>query len=106
MAPGGFWPRNPVFLRSMGTPRFLLAACLIRGRWRMIQFELAEPTTLAQAVQLLDPDDETIRPIAGGTALMLIMKAGVFRPAKLVSLRNIESTHRVIKADAGGLTIG
>jgi carbon-monoxide dehydrogenase medium subunit len=72
----------------------------------MIQFELAEPMTLAQAVQLLDPDDETIRPIAGGTALMLIMKAGVFRPAKLVSLRNIESTHRVIKADAGGLTIG
>jgi carbon-monoxide dehydrogenase medium subunit len=72
----------------------------------MIQFELAEPTTLAQAVQLLDPDDATIRPIAGGTALMLIMKAGVFRPAKLVSLRNIESTHRVIKADAGGLTIG
>ena len=72
----------------------------------MIPFELAEPTTLAAAVRLLDPDDETIRPVAGGTALMLMMKAGVFRPAKLVSLRKIESSYAAITADAHGLTIG
>jgi CO/xanthine dehydrogenase FAD-binding subunit len=29
-------------------------------------------------------------PLAGGTALMLMMKAGVFRPQKLVSLRKIQ----------------
>ena len=57
----------------------------------MIPFELAEPTSLADAVKLLDPDDATVRPIAGGTALMLMMKAGVFRPEKLVSLRKIET---------------
>ena len=57
----------------------------------MTPFELAEPTKLADAVKLLDPDDPTVRPIAGGTALMLMMKAGVFRPAKLISLRGIES---------------
>jgi carbon-monoxide dehydrogenase medium subunit len=72
----------------------------------MIQFELAEPTTLAKAVRLLDPDDETIRPVAGGTALMLMMKAGVFRPAKLVSLRKIESNYGAITTDQRGLTIG
>src|SRR3954470_17048578 len=72
----------------------------------MIQFELAEPTTLANAVRLLDPQDETIRPVAGGTALMLMMKAGVFRPAKLVSLRKIESNYAAITTDARGLTIG
>jgi len=72
----------------------------------MIKFELAEPTTLTEAVRLLDPNDEAIRPIAGGTALMLMMKAGVFRPAKLVSLRKIESNYAAITADAGGLTIG
>jgi carbon-monoxide dehydrogenase medium subunit len=72
----------------------------------MIQFELAEPTTLADAIRLLDPNDETIRPFAGGTALMLMMKAGVFRPAKLVSLRKIESNYAAITADARGLTIG
>jgi DNA-binding XRE family transcriptional regulator len=72
----------------------------------MIQFELAEPTTLANAVRLPDPGDGTIRPIAGGTALMLMMKAGVFCPAKLVSLRKIESNYTAITADARGLTIG
>ena len=72
----------------------------------MNQFELAEPTTLADAVRLLDPGDGTIRPIAGGTALMLMMKAGVFRPAKLVSLRKIESDYTAITVDARGLTIG
>ena len=59
----------------------------------MIPFELAEPASLAAAITLLDPDDLTIRPIAGGIALMLMMKAGVFQPAKLVSLRKIESDY-------------
>ncbi len=72
----------------------------------MIPFELAEPTSLAAAIKLLDPDDPTIRPIAGGTALMLMMKAGVFNPEKLVSLRKIESKYSTISADAKGLRIG
>jgi aerobic carbon-monoxide dehydrogenase medium subunit len=72
----------------------------------MIPFELAEPTSLAAAITLLDPDDETVRPIAGGTALMLMMKAGVFRPAKLVSLRKIESKYTTITAGPDGLMIG
>jgi carbon-monoxide dehydrogenase medium subunit len=72
----------------------------------MIPFDLAEPTSLAAAIKLLDPDDPTIRPIAGGTALMLMMKAGVFNPEKLVSLRKIESKYSSISADAKGLKIG
>src|SRR5262249_35540632 len=72
----------------------------------MRPFELAEPTSLSEAIQLLDRDDETIRPIAGGTALMLMMKAGVYRPAKLVSLRKIERKYATIAAAADGLTIG
>jgi len=72
----------------------------------MRPFELAEPTSLSEAIKLLDPDDETIRPIAGGTALMLMMKAGVYRPAKLVSLRKIERKYSTIAPAADGLTIG
>jgi aerobic carbon-monoxide dehydrogenase medium subunit len=72
----------------------------------MIPFELAEPRSLSAAVQLLDPDDSTVRPIAGGTALMLMMKAGVFRPAKLISLRRIETAYSDIRATADGLRIG
>jgi carbon-monoxide dehydrogenase medium subunit len=72
----------------------------------MIPFELAEPTSLAAAIKLLDPDDATVRPIAGGTALMLMMKAGVFRPERLVSLRKIEDRYAGISATSDGLRIG
>ena len=72
----------------------------------MIPFELAQPRSLAEAIRLLDSDDGTVRPIAGGTALMLMMKAGVFRPAKLVSLRKIESKYASITTTADGLMIG
>jgi len=72
----------------------------------MIPFDLAEPTSLAAAIKLLNPDDPTIRPIAGGTALMLMMKAGVFNPEKLISLRKIESKYSSIAASADGLRIG
>ncbi len=72
----------------------------------MIPFDLAEPASFADAIKLLDPDDPTIRPLGGGTALMLMMKAGVFQPARLVSLRKIEKRYSAISADKDSLTIG
>jgi carbon-monoxide dehydrogenase medium subunit len=72
----------------------------------MIPFDLAEPTSLAEAIKLLDPDDPTVRPIAGGTALMLMMKAGVFRPARLVSLRAIRELCAIAPQPDGALRIG
>lgn len=55
----------------------------------MQPFELAEPETLREAIALLDPDDTAVRPMSGGTALMLMMKAGVMQPTRLVSLRRL-----------------
>jgi carbon-monoxide dehydrogenase medium subunit len=72
----------------------------------MTPFELAEPKSLSEAVRLLDPDDAMVRPIAGGTALMLMMKSGVFRPTRLVSLSKIEKTYFSIAAGKDGLRIG
>jgi carbon-monoxide dehydrogenase medium subunit len=72
----------------------------------MISFDLAEPATLAEAIALLDPDDAAVRPIAGGTALMLMMKAGMFRPARLVSLRAIRELRAIATRPDGALTIG
>src|SRR5712671_6306507 len=73
----------------------------------MTPFELVEPASLGEAVALLDPDDPTVRPIAGGTALMLMMKAGIFRPRLLVSLRKLARLNaRIAVADDGSLTIG
>jgi aerobic carbon-monoxide dehydrogenase medium subunit len=71
----------------------------------MIPFELVEPATLKEAIAAIDPDDPAVRPIAGGTALMLMMKAGVFTPRKLVSLRKLDGMSG-IKTAGGALTIG
>ena len=72
----------------------------------MTPFELHEPQTLREALALLDPEDPSVRAIAGGTALMLMMKAGVFRPTKLVSLRDVEPLNAISSAAEGALRIG
>ncbi len=73
----------------------------------MIPFDLAEPTSLKEAMSLLDPDDGAIRRVAGGTALMLMMKAGVFQPTRRVSLQHIEKDYATIaKTKDGALRIG
>lgn len=68
----------------------------------MTPFEIAEPRTLREAVSLLSADDPTIRPLGGGTALMLMMKAGVFEPTRLVSLRAVEPRYSEIEVEGDG----
>ena len=73
----------------------------------MTAFELVEPSSLGEALGLLDPDDPAVRPIAGGTALMLMMKTGLYRPRRLVSLRALGRPLTMIAATPeGGLDIG
>jgi carbon-monoxide dehydrogenase medium subunit len=73
----------------------------------MRRFELLEPATLEEAVALLDPDDPGVRAIGGATALMLMMKARLFQPTRLISLRRLNGDLREIAGDgSGGLRIG
>ena len=72
----------------------------------MIPFEMVEPRSLKEAMSLLDPQQPTIRAVAGGTALMLMMKAGVFAPSRLVCLHGIEPEHARIAVNGGELRIG
>jgi carbon-monoxide dehydrogenase medium subunit len=72
----------------------------------MIPFDLEEPRSLGEAVELLDSDDPAVRPLGGGTALMLMMKAGVFRPTRLVSLRRIAPDHSHIDAAGAEVRLG
>ncbi len=73
----------------------------------MIPFEMVEPSSLQEAVGMLDPQDPAIRPVAGGTALMLMMKAGVFAPSRLVCLHRIEPRYsRIALTGSGELQIG
>lgn len=73
----------------------------------MTPFELLEPSSLREAVGLLDADDPSVRPLGGGTALMLMMKAGAFRPSRIVSLRSVEKHCSTVETAASGeLRIG
>jgi aerobic carbon-monoxide dehydrogenase medium subunit len=73
----------------------------------VIPFEMVEPTSLQEAISLLDPQEPAIRAVAGGTALMLMMKAGVFQPTRLVCLHRIESDYaRIAVNGADELRIG
>jgi len=68
----------------------------------MAPFELAVPQSLSEAHALLREDGA--HPMSGGTALMLMMKAGVLRPARLVSLRRLGLN--AIEMKDGGLRVG
>jgi len=73
----------------------------------MTPFELHEPASIQEAIGLIDAHDTSMRAIAGGTALMLMMKAGVFRPTRLVSLRRLDGGFgRIAPCAGGGLAIG
>ncbi len=77
------------------------------GTFEMIPFDMVEPSSLDEAISLLDPEDPTIRPVAGGTALMLMMKAGVFQPSRLICLHKIEPDYsKITVTGAGELRIG
>jgi len=68
----------------------------------MTPFELLEPRSLREAAALLDAGEPSVRPVAGGTAIMLMMKLGVLRPARLVSLRAVEKRYSDITIGADG----
>lgn len=73
----------------------------------MTPFEFLLPYSLEEALSLLDPEDPGIRPVGGGTAVMLMMKAGVLLPTRLVSLQRIGERHaRVERQVDGTLVIG
>jgi carbon-monoxide dehydrogenase medium subunit len=69
----------------------------------MTPFELLEPSSLREAAALLN---DGARPVSGGTAVMLMMKMGVLRPERLVSLRAIEKRYSTVAAANGELRIG
>ena len=73
----------------------------------MSPFELIEPRSLRKAAALLAAQDAGTHVLGGGTAVMLMMKMGVLRPERLVSLRGVEKRYaRIAAVKEGGLRIG
>ena len=72
----------------------------------MLPFELLKPTSFDEAIELLSLDPENSKSIAGGTALMQMMKSQIFTPTQVVSLRNIKDSSYIKVAPNGELKIG
>ena len=72
----------------------------------MLPFELLKPTSFDEAIQLLTLDPDHSKPIAGGTALMLMMKSQIFTPTQVISLRNIKDSSYIKAEPNSELKIG
>ena len=71
----------------------------------MRRFELIEPTTLAEASAHL-VDDPEAKAIGGGTALLILIKHGVYLPGTLVNLKKIAGAGEIGLDGDGWLRIG
>jgi carbon-monoxide dehydrogenase medium subunit len=72
---------------------------------RLAPFELAEPASFAEAVSVLARHDGECRLIAGGTALVPLLRLGLARPDHLVSLHRIPRIAE-IRSDGDALIVG
>jgi carbon-monoxide dehydrogenase medium subunit len=68
-------------------------------------FEYRAPETLSEALALLAEHGDDAKLIAGGTALVILMKQDLVQPAVLIDLRQVPGLNR-IAADDEALAIG
>ncbi len=71
----------------------------------MRRFELAEPSSLQEACALLS-DNAEAKVIAGGTALLTLIKHGIFVPKTLVNLKKINAASDISYDAQTGLRVG
>jgi aerobic carbon-monoxide dehydrogenase medium subunit len=68
-------------------------------------FDFHTPATFDEALELLEEHGEEARPIAGGTALVILMRQRLVRPRVLVSLARVDEL-RGIERENGTVRIG
>jgi carbon-monoxide dehydrogenase medium subunit len=72
----------------------------------MRTFTYERPTTLAEAVDLLETHGRAARPLAGGTDLIIRLRDGTVRPTIVVDIKRIPELRPAIREEDGRLTIG
>ena len=72
----------------------------------MFAFEYYEPSSLDEAFAILEAHGDEAHLLAGGTALVLLMRLGLVMPAHVVSLRRIDGLREIGILPNGGLEIG
>jgi carbon-monoxide dehydrogenase medium subunit len=72
---------------------------------RLRPFEYHEPATVDEALDLAGRHGEDLRLVAGGTALLLLIRYGIVRPAHVATLHRLEALQG-IRLDGDTLRIG
>jgi CO/xanthine dehydrogenase FAD-binding subunit len=72
----------------------------------MKEFEYTAPATLDEAVRLLAELEGRARPMAGGTDVLVQMRAGRLTPERIVDVKNVPELNELRYDASGGLTIG
>jgi carbon-monoxide dehydrogenase medium subunit len=72
----------------------------------MKEFDYVRPSSLQEACAALVCDDRSVKPLAGGTDLLVQMREGGLRPRALVSLRDVPGLRFIRLDDDGSLQIG
>ena len=71
----------------------------------MRRFDLIEPVIRSEACAFIANDDDA-KVIAGGTALLILIKHGIFLPRTLVNFKKIKNAGDIGYDHQGGLRIG
>ena len=71
----------------------------------MRSFDYTSPTAVADVIELLDAN-ANVRPLAGGTDLLTLMKADLAAPDQLINIKQLEDLPRGIEETDGGLSVG
>ena len=71
----------------------------------MRRFEMLEPKSIQEASEILS-EREDAKLIAGGTALLILIKQGVFVPKTLVNLKKIKGAAEITYNPTEGLRVG
>jgi carbon-monoxide dehydrogenase medium subunit len=71
-----------------------------------VDVEILEPRTLAEAAALRAEHGEEARLLAGGTALVLLLRNRLIAPRYLISLNTVEGAREVAFEPGGGLRLG
>src|SRR5579875_3551007 len=72
----------------------------------MTSFDLHEPRSLREAFALLERHGEGAHLLAGGTALLLLIRSGLLLPDHIISLQRIGGLREIGISPDGGLEIG
>ena len=72
----------------------------------MRDFDFLQPTSVSEASRMLADLGEECRVMAGGTALMLVMRQRMLNPSHLISVQDIPELQGIAWDAASGLRIG